>query len=731
MKTLATSVRRLLRRPSVVLAIAAIVLTSLSVRELVSAKPGVLGASGARADVFVTEIPRGGGKLCAAPVTLPRGATSLEFLVGTFGKEGPPLKVTLRDSKGLVATGRLQRGWGEGPVTVPLKTRVRADQDRENLRLCIRSRGGDHLAFGGELDGTGATTVNGVSVPGRISVLAKAEGKKSIAQMFPQVAQRIGRGNASWIGPWTLFAIGVLVLLAVSLGALAVLKIDDSSESKPMSSRTETAVGQRLAQGVRSIPISGRALTGAALAIGAAWAFLTPPFQVPDETSHFAYVQYLSESGRLPVEKPGAPPFSHEQREILGALGFARIIGRGNEPVLLSRSGEDHLRSTERRNLAATSGGNATTASANPPLYYLLQAPVYLATSRGSLLTQLIFMRLLSVLLMAGSVLFAYLFIREMLPSSPWAWTAGGLACAFQPVLGFIGSGVNADSLLFLCATGLFLATARILRRGLTTRHAIELGLAVALGLLTKPLFLSLVPVAGLALVLGAIRLAKGWTVPVAAAVATIMVPVMICVVVGEAAFDHPYFAVASSVASGPGHAAVVSSSLTKEISFILQLFLPRLPMLTDLIPGVPIQGVWINGFVGVFGWLDYGFGPHALTIGTRVFELLLVLLVIALVRYRRAVFSQWPLLLCCLVGLVCVLGAVGVTDYRALVTNTSRFEQARYLLPLLALYGALFGLGAKAVGPRVGRFLVPALWLLVSFHTIVAMVLTIDRYYV
>ncbi len=37
-----------------------------------------------------------------------------------------------------------------------------------------------------------------------------------------------------------------------------------------------------------------------ALAHGLLWSVLIPPFQSPDETEHFAYAQYLAETGRLP-----------------------------------------------------------------------------------------------------------------------------------------------------------------------------------------------------------------------------------------------------------------------------------------------------------------------------------------------------------------------------------------------------------------------------------------------
>ena len=39
------------------------------------------------------------------------------------------------------------------------------------------------------------------------------------------------------------------------------------------------------------------------------WSLVTPPFHVPDETVHVAYVQYLAETGKIP-NKPGQSVFS-------------------------------------------------------------------------------------------------------------------------------------------------------------------------------------------------------------------------------------------------------------------------------------------------------------------------------------------------------------------------------------------------------------------------------------
>lgn len=706
-ETLRRRVRRLDLR--VVLGLAALVLVVLAARQLLADEPRLTGASGVRPTTFVADLPAQGGDLCQDEVELPSGTGSVELLVGTYGASGPPLTATFRDAatREVLARGSVARGWTQGPLLVPLPG---LDGDATG-RLCVRAPRGTRLAFAGEPAGAPAR-VDGAPAPGRMSVLARSRTDQSIADLLPTLAQRIGRGNAAVVGPWTLWAIGLLLVAGVALGGWAV-----------------ALTPREAAAHEHAVPRAARALVAAALAVGLAWALLTPPFQVPDETSHVAYVQYLSETGKLPVERPDVPPFSGEQRNVMGALSFARVIGRPLEHVPTTAADERYLRRVEGVK-APASGGNAATASANPPLYYLLEAPIFLATSGGSLLTQVLAMRLLSVLLMGGSVLFAVLFLREMLPGSPWTWTAGGLACAFLPILGSVGGGVNPDSLLFLAATALFFGVGRVLRCGLTTRRACLVGGALAAGLLTKPLFFALAPVAVAGLVLAALRQRRGSLRPLAAAAAVLVVPVAFVAVVGATAFDHPYFAVATAVADTQAGDTASGGSLARQASYMLQLFLPRLPFLTDQIAGAPIRDTWVNGFVGVFGWVDYGFGEDAKIRGTRIFLLLLALTAVALVRSRGAVRARWRLLVCCLIGLAAVPAAVAVVDYQATLSNGARFQQARYLLPLLALYGGLFALAAKAPGPRLGRLVLPVLWAAVALHTLAAMVLTVNRYY-
>jgi len=694
----------------VALVVACVLIVALAAVQLLRPENELTGASGVRPSAFVAELPGRGGELCTRGVEVPAGTGAVQLVAGTYGPPGPRLTAVLRDAADgtVLARGAVDRGWTQGVLAIPLQV----DRERAVATFCLRSSGGARVAVAGEPHPV-PTTRGLKPAKGRISVLARAAQPRSLVDRLPVLAERIGRGNAAWVGPWTVWAIGLLVLAGVGLGGWAVARTPAAASSDQ-----------------RRIPAPARLLAAAALATGLAWSLLTPPFHVPDEISHVAYVEYLTDVGRLPIERADIPPLSEGQRQLLDALRFSQVIGRRLEHVSTTAASEAYLREVERRDFPP-GGGNATTASANPPLYYLLQAPIFLATSGGSPLTQLMAMRVLSVLLLGGSVLFAFLFVRELLPGSPWTWTAGGLACAFQPMLGFVSGGVNPDSLLFLAGTALLFGVARTLGRGLTMRRACLIAVALAVGLLTKPLFLAMVPVAVAGLALAAMRQRRGWLRPTAVAAAIAVVPVTLVAVIGAAAFDHPYFATATAVAGAQAETTASGSSFARQASFMLQLYLPRLPFLTDQIPGVPIRDVWINGLLGTFGWLDYDFGPAARDRGTAIFLVLLGLAGVALVRFRRAVRDRWPLMLCCLIGLAAVATVVGVVDYQAYLANSPRFEQARYLLPLLALYAGLFGLAARALGPMWGRLMLPLLWAAVSLHTLAALILTANRYYI
>lgn len=128
------------------------------------------------------------------------------------------------------------------------------------------------------------------------------------------------------------------------------------------------------------------------LVLGILFAVYTPPWQAPDEPAHYNYVRYVAEKGQFPVLHMGDYPHAY-----LEQIKAARFPGDMSiEPIRY----EFH----------------------QPPLYYALLAPIYRLTEG-----RLIPLRLVSVLVGAGIVLFAYAIGRRVWPENgrPPIWMRG------------------------------------------------------------------------------------------------------------------------------------------------------------------------------------------------------------------------------------------------------------------------------------------------------------------
>lgn len=490
-----------------------------------------------------------------------------------------------------------------------------------------------------------------------------------------------------------------------------------------MSKRIQATLGR--------VPRAAWLCTAVAVLNGFAWSLITPPFHVPDEISHVAYVQYLAETGDAPRHVAG-DYMSDEERRTLEALRFFGVIGQEGSRPIWTANEQATLEEVEAAGLDRVSDGSSSTAVNNPPLFHALQVVPYKLASGGSLLDRLFAMRLLSVLFSALTVLCVFLFLRETFPRSPWAWPVGALAVAFQPLFGFISTGVANDSGLFLASAVLFWTLARAMRRGLTLRRGVAIGLAVGLGVVTKLTFLAFVPAVGLALLALLVRAKpadrRESLAGAGLAVAVGAVPVIAYLALNELVWDRQFFGalVGSEAVDFEGR----PGSLREAIGYIWQLYLPRLPFQVDLIPGTAAQTVWLNGLIGRFGWLDYSFAPWVYDVGLGVAVALAMLALVGAGRAARALRSRWVELIVYGTAVLGLMLIIGLPGYTARIGQPYPFEQARYLLPLLSLYGAGLVMAARAVGerwaPTVGALIV----ILAATHGLFAQLLTIARYY-
>ena len=477
---------------------------------------------------------------------------------------------------------------------------------------------------------------------------------------------------------------------------------------------------------LRTLPTALWACIAIATLHAAAWAVITPTFQVPDEPVHVGYAQWIGETGTVP--QPVPPGYYQPSPD--ADLAFQRIpftiLGDPSWSEREDRVLDRELTSdTPRR--AESGAGYAVN---NPPLYYALAAIPYRLAYGGDFFDRVLAMRLLSALLLGATVGFTFLFLRELMPRTRWAWTVGALAVALQPVAGFVGGGVNTDMLVWPLSAALFWMLARSFRHGLTARRGAAIGGLLAAGLLTKGSFFGIVPGALLGLLLLVLRDRReaGWRAPLrAAAVALVAlaVPTIVWLLVSRYGFDRGGETVTSGFNEAP------AASVREQLSYLWQFWLPRMPWQNEIFPGP--YPAWVNyfqGFVGRFGWNQSQFAPWVQYLVLGVMIAVGVLAAAGLVRARRVLRGRWQELLtyAALAGGLAVL--VNVAGYRYSLNNPQGFEQIRYLFPLLPLYGAVVAVAAKGAGRRLGPAVAGLMVALAAGHALFGQLFVLMRYY-
>jgi 4-amino-4-deoxy-L-arabinose transferase-like glycosyltransferase len=187
----------------------------------------------------------------------------------------------------------------------------------------------------------------------------------------------------------------------------------------------------------------------------------TPAWQAPDEPAHYNYVRQLVE-GRLPVIEPG-----DWDQDYLSEVVSSRFDPAYTVTII-------------------------TYEDWQPPLYYLLQAPVYQVTG-GSLTT----MRFFSVFVGGGVIMLGYLIARRVFGGRIWPALASAVFIAFLPQHLAMLSSVNNDSLAELLIAAILLLLITPWPNDPQPVRLFGLGLLLGAGFLTKGTVYLLAPVAG------------------------------------------------------------------------------------------------------------------------------------------------------------------------------------------------------------------------------------------
>jgi hypothetical protein len=322
--------------------------------------------------------------------TVPEGTSAIRISIAA--DTGPKVTLTVLSGSQIVTQGERDAGWGVYEnLTIPVKP---VPRPISNARIC--------LAFGPAIE---PIEILGSAVPvtaegGRAGRVVKFRveylrpGDATWWSMVSSVARRMGLGHAP-SGTWIVFLLIGLMIAVSALAALLVLR-ELAMSRRPAANAGGTGgkILRRIPSVLRRAPRAAWVCALIACLNAVCWSLITPPFQLPDEPSHYAYVQQLAETRTLPTSS--AQQYSEEEEVALIDLHWLAVRWHPENHPVASQAQQRTLEHDLARPLGRVGTGGAGVAVSQPPLYYALQTIPYAIGSSGSLLDRLALMRLLS-----------------------------------------------------------------------------------------------------------------------------------------------------------------------------------------------------------------------------------------------------------------------------------------------------------------------------------------------
>jgi hypothetical protein len=219
-----------------------------------------------------------------------------------------------------------------------------------------------------------------------------------------------------------------------------------------------------------------------AIARGIIYVLVIPPWQTPDEPSHFGYVRFVTENHCLPTFE--RIPVAEGIVASMSRHDFWKLRYHSLEPASLDEKTEFRI------------------ASRHPPLYYLLGTLLLIPLKGRDIIWQLYVLRVASVLMGTLTVLVAFRTTRMLFPGDPILPLTVGSFIAFLPMHTFISASVNNDNLAELLSAVIIYLLIRVLRDDISPLKGLGITVLLVAGYLTKrttfftiPLVLVTVPI--------------------------------------------------------------------------------------------------------------------------------------------------------------------------------------------------------------------------------------------
>lgn len=224
------------------------------------------------------------------------------------------------------------------------------------------------------------------------------------------------------------------------------------------------------------------ALLASYLVLALGFVRATPALEAPDEARHFAMALLLKETGALP--RASAADRTIAEQEVTQAPLYyvlSAIVLRAFDM------------SEARAYLTMTPGFVAGRADLPGPRNMFTPRST-LEVTNPEVETAIVLLRLLSVALGLGVVLFTLLACRAFMPDAPRLSLMAAALVAFNPMFLFIHTSISNDCLLNVIAAGVVYGVVRTGHRAHTWPWAAAMGTVLGLAALTKLSGLVLVP---------------------------------------------------------------------------------------------------------------------------------------------------------------------------------------------------------------------------------------------
>jgi hypothetical protein len=160
-----------------------------------------------------------GDQTCQRPIDVPAHAAfdRIMFSVGTFGREGSPLAVTVQDARGSVlSSGALRGGYADIGQQQSHTVRLTRQVGEGRVAVCIRNEGPRRVAVYGNVDAAARTSsayTNGRRLDFDLALVFERDRRTKLS-LVPDILERASLFRFPWMNAWAY----VILLVALVVG---------------------------------------------------------------------------------------------------------------------------------------------------------------------------------------------------------------------------------------------------------------------------------------------------------------------------------------------------------------------------------------------------------------------------------------------------------------------------------------------------------------------------------